>query len=272
MWRGRQPEEHCEGADALGHLLEEIVTRFGEVTVLAWTGKSSAYNSCLPASISVYNQTPYNPPSLEGEEMETYIAELRGKLSQQEALGIYNQINFLPPPRFAARRLHLPCIVFSVKRLSILERRRGDEKVYRAWVGRGTVDLTTADSLPPRKPQRLVFVHPWIAYIRGPSDEDAWGSESESVVDFDSNSEHDTGSDELVPPSPLDDGPEPQVDDYTWALQMIARLGQPFNALLLVQQPNRHYTRVATENEIVVPGLGTDITPRDIRVTVLEIL
>ncbi|KIK15331.1 hypothetical protein PISMIDRAFT_115314, partial [Pisolithus microcarpus 441] len=43
-----------EGADALGHLLEEIVTRFGEVTVLAWTGKSSSYNSCLPASISVY--------------------------------------------------------------------------------------------------------------------------------------------------------------------------------------------------------------------------
>ncbi|KIK14219.1 hypothetical protein PISMIDRAFT_117382, partial [Pisolithus microcarpus 441] len=38
-----------EGADALGHLLEEIVARFGEVTVLAWSGKSSSYNSCLPA-------------------------------------------------------------------------------------------------------------------------------------------------------------------------------------------------------------------------------
>ncbi|KAI6039931.1 hypothetical protein EDC04DRAFT_3089926 [Pisolithus marmoratus] len=34
-----------EGADALGHLLEEIVARFGEVTVLAWSGKSSSYNS-----------------------------------------------------------------------------------------------------------------------------------------------------------------------------------------------------------------------------------
>ncbi|KIK22500.1 hypothetical protein PISMIDRAFT_73828, partial [Pisolithus microcarpus 441] len=43
-----------EGADALGRLLEEIVTRFGEVTVLAWSGKSSSYNSCLPASVSVY--------------------------------------------------------------------------------------------------------------------------------------------------------------------------------------------------------------------------
>ncbi|KAI6156808.1 hypothetical protein BKA82DRAFT_148345, partial [Pisolithus tinctorius] len=43
-----------EGAEALGHLLEEIVDRSGEVTVLAWSGKSSPYNSCLPASLSVY--------------------------------------------------------------------------------------------------------------------------------------------------------------------------------------------------------------------------
>ncbi|KIK23995.1 hypothetical protein PISMIDRAFT_99596, partial [Pisolithus microcarpus 441] len=43
-----------EGADALGHLLEEIVARSGEVAVLAWSGKSSSYNSCLPASVSVY--------------------------------------------------------------------------------------------------------------------------------------------------------------------------------------------------------------------------
>ncbi|KAI6016796.1 hypothetical protein BKA83DRAFT_475806 [Pisolithus microcarpus] len=204
--------------------------------------------------------------------METYTTELRGKLSQREALSIYNQVNHLPPARFAARRLRLPCIVFSVKRLSIQERRNGDEKVYRAWVGPKTVDFTTADSLPLRQPQRLVFAHPWISYIRGPSDEYAWGNDEESVVDFDSNSEHDTGSDEVVPPSPLDGGPEPQVDDYTRALRLIARLGQPFNALLLVQQPNRHYTRVATENEIIVPGLGTDITSRDVRATVLEIL
>ncbi|KAI5982357.1 hypothetical protein EDC04DRAFT_3132001 [Pisolithus marmoratus] len=56
-----------EGADALGHLLEEIVARSGEVTVLAWSGKSSSHNSCLPASVSVYSQTPYNPPSWKGK-------------------------------------------------------------------------------------------------------------------------------------------------------------------------------------------------------------
>ncbi|KAI6095815.1 hypothetical protein F5141DRAFT_1265501 [Pisolithus sp. B1] len=261
-----------EGANALGHLLEEIVTRFGEVTVFAWSGKSS-YNSCLPASISVYNQTPYNPPCLEEEEMETCITELRDNLSQQEALCIYNQIYSLPLASFAARRLHLPCIVFSVRRLVMQEIRNDNEKVYRARVsGLGTVEFTTADSLPLQKPQNLVFVHPWISHIRGPSDGDAWGGGSESVVDFGSHSENDTGSDEVVPISPLSTIPVPRVDVHTRALQMIARLGQPFSALLLVQQPGRHYTRVATENEIVIRGLGTNITSQNIRTTVLEIL
>ncbi|KIO01973.1 hypothetical protein M404DRAFT_148646, partial [Pisolithus tinctorius Marx 270] len=46
--------QYGERVDALGHLLEEIVARTSEVTVLAWSGQSSSYNSCLPASISVY--------------------------------------------------------------------------------------------------------------------------------------------------------------------------------------------------------------------------
>ncbi|KAI6122112.1 hypothetical protein EV401DRAFT_2070207 [Pisolithus croceorrhizus] len=254
-----------EGADALGHLLEEIVARFGEVTVLAWSGKSSSYNSCLPASVSVYNQTPYNPPSLEGEEMETCIAELRGKLLQLDALSIYSRIDFLPPARFATRRLHLPCIVFPVRRLGIQETHSGNEKVYRARIsGLGRVEFTTADDLPLQEPNKLVFAHPWIGYIRGPSNGVSWGDDSDS----DSN----VGSDEVVPPSPLEAVPAPQVDDYTRALQMIARLGQPFSALLLVQRPSGEYKRVAAEHEIVVTGLGTDINSKNIQAKVLEIL
>ncbi|KAI6015973.1 hypothetical protein EDC04DRAFT_2608614 [Pisolithus marmoratus] len=42
--------------------------------------------------------------------------------------------------------------------------------------------------------------------------------------------------------------------------EMIARLGQPFNALLLLQQLYGEYKRAAADNEIVVPGLGTSIT------------
>ncbi|KAI6038673.1 hypothetical protein EDC04DRAFT_1931148 [Pisolithus marmoratus] len=263
--------QYGEGAHALGHLLEEVVARSGEVTVLAWWGKSSSYNSCLPASISVYSQTPYKPPPLEGEEMETRIRELRRKLSQPEVLKISEQIGSLPPARFATRRLYLPCIVFSVKRLGIQELRSDNEKLYRARVpGLGNVNFTSTDDLPLQQPRKFVFAHPWIHYIRGPSDGVTWGDDSVSDTESNAGSDSDAGSDHL--PSPLHAVPAPQIDGYTRALQMIARLGQPFNALLLLQQPNGEYKRVAAENEIIVSGLGAGVTSKVIEVKVLEVL
>ncbi|KAI6098485.1 hypothetical protein F5141DRAFT_1205368 [Pisolithus sp. B1] len=237
-----------EGADALGHLLEEIVTRFGDVTVLAWSGKSSSYN-----------------------KMETHVTELRGKLSQEVALSIYNQINRLPPARFAARRLHLPCIVFSVRRLSIQEGGSSNAKVYRAKVsGVGNVEFTTADDLTLEKQKKIVFAHPWIRHIRGPGSEVTGEGDSESDTDTDLDPNSDDGSDEVAPSHFV--ATAPRVGGYVRALQMIARLGQPFNALLLVQQPNGEYKRVAAEYEIVVPGLATDITRKSIQAKVLEVL
>ncbi|KAI6037825.1 hypothetical protein EDC04DRAFT_2604489 [Pisolithus marmoratus] len=243
-----------DGADALGHLLEEIVARSGEVTVLAWSGRSSSYNTCLLASISVYSQSPHNPPPLQGEEMETCIMELCGRFSQQEALDIYGQINSLVPARFAARRLQLPCVFFSIIKLTMQGLGEGGEKLYLAKVsGRGQVFFRTTDDLLS-VPQKYIFAHPWIRHIRGPSN---------------GNVEFEAGLDEVAPPSSL---PLPQVDDYTRALQLIARLEQPFNALLLAQQPDGEYKRVAANNEILVPGFGTDITPQNIKVEVLDIL
>ncbi|KAI6146669.1 hypothetical protein BKA82DRAFT_2189167 [Pisolithus tinctorius] len=249
-----------ERADALGHLLEEIVARSGEVTVLAWSGKSSSYNSCLPASISVYNQTPHSPPLIEGEEMERCINELREKLPKQEVRSICNKINRLPSVRFAARRLHLPCIIFPVK--SLEKPYEGNEKLYRARVsGLGQVEFTTTDDLLRNEPRKFVFAHPWIRYFRGPSSGVAWGDDLESDTD--------TDFDGVVPSHAVS---APRIDNYIRVLEMIARLGQPFNALLLVQQPNGEYKRVAAENEIVVSGLGTNIAPKNVRATVLEIL
>ncbi|KIO00319.1 hypothetical protein M404DRAFT_153134 [Pisolithus tinctorius Marx 270] len=171
--------------------------------------------------------------------MERCIKELRDKLPRKDALSIYRLINRLSPARFATRRLHLPCIVFSVR--SLEKPCEGNGKLYRAQVsGLGQVEFTTADDLSLNEPRKFVFAHPWIRHIRGPS---------------------------ITPMHPA-----PQVGNYTRALEMVARLGQPFSALLLVQEPNGEYKRVAAENEIVVPGLGTDITSKNIRAKVLEIL
>ena len=47
------PVTYGEGQQrALGRLLQEMLIRSGDVTILAWTGKASDYNSCLPADIA----------------------------------------------------------------------------------------------------------------------------------------------------------------------------------------------------------------------------
>ena len=50
--------------NALGRLLQEIVTQSGDITALDWVGKSSEFNSCLPVDIISYNSPPYTLPSL----------------------------------------------------------------------------------------------------------------------------------------------------------------------------------------------------------------
>jgi hypothetical protein len=46
--------------NALGRLLQEIVARSGDISALDWVGKSSKFNSCLPADISSYKALPFN--------------------------------------------------------------------------------------------------------------------------------------------------------------------------------------------------------------------
>jgi len=259
-----------EGEDALGHLLEGIIAHLGEVTVLAWTGSPSSYNSCLPSTLAVYSQTPYTPPTLDAGDVQLRITQLPTALTRGEAMHIYNRIVHLPPARFANRRLQLPCIVFHVRSLGVKGwDNRGNR--YRAKVsGLGMVEFTTVDRLPLAEPRRLVFIHPWINDIRGPHG--GIGVDAlDSDVDIDSESEvgKDAGTDEESGVSPPLDAP---VDDHTLALQMIVRLRQPFNALLLLRQLGGEYRRVAAETEIVVQVSGNRIRSKDIYAEVLDIL
>ena len=51
------PVIYGEGNQAVGRLLEYILTRSGDVTLLAWTGRSSSsHHSYLPADLTVYNE------------------------------------------------------------------------------------------------------------------------------------------------------------------------------------------------------------------------
>ncbi|KAF8437301.1 hypothetical protein L210DRAFT_3631847 [Boletus edulis BED1] len=212
-----------EGDAALGHLLEEIVSRSGEVTVLSWIGKSSSYNSYLPATLAVYSEPPGSSPTINDVDMNMHIATLRNSLSQTDATLIYDRITRLPPSRFANRRLYLPCIVFTVRRLGTHVFANGQEHRYRARIsGIGDVEFQTSDRLPLAEPRKLILVHPEVQRM--------------------TTCRHDGHL-------------------------------HPFHALLLQQQPNGEFKRVATEHEIIVPGMKYSINfTKDVRTEVVEIL
>ncbi|KAF8119527.1 hypothetical protein EV363DRAFT_1079731, partial [Boletus edulis] len=139
------------------------------------------------------------------------------------------------------------------------------ENHYRAKVsGIGDVTFQTSDTLPLAEPRKLIFVHPWIRELCDPLEGFPWGS----TVDDDDGSDTDT-----EPTSPLPVLPTTAMDGYTRALRLIVRLQQPFHALLLEQQPNGEFKRVAAEHEIVIPGIKRPHTfSRDIRTGVVDIL
>ncbi|KAG2356060.1 hypothetical protein BDR07DRAFT_1613333 [Suillus spraguei] len=99
--------------NALGRLLQEIVARSGDITVLDWIGQPSEFNSCLPAHIVSYT-TPRTLPSLSEDDIHTQVSSLRQTVPTDVALKFYDQLLQLRAPRFANCRLHLPCISFHV--------------------------------------------------------------------------------------------------------------------------------------------------------------
>jgi hypothetical protein len=306
------------GKDALGQLLENIVARSGDVTVIAWTGTPLSYNSALPDSLAVYSQIPYSPPPMEANELDTCVEQLRIRLAPQDVTAFYNQVIPLPRATFSNRCLQLPCIMFSVGKIGVHVLGGSQGKMYHAAVSLlGKVEFKTADAMPLKHPWKLVFVHPWLRDLHDPlggfvpddeqevesdaGSDDEWEAESDAGPDDEQEAESDAGSDDewedesdagpddeqeaesdgdeddciddaSAPASPLYAEPSPQVDTFTQALRMIARLGCPFNALLLERQPNGQYKRVAANHEILVPGLPSKTNPKDIRAMVLEIV
>ena len=259
---------------ALGHLLEGIVARSGEVTVLDWTGKMSQYNSCLPATLGVYSQPPSTSPAIGDAEMDGHVAALRDSLSETDATLVYDRIIRLPPVRFFNRRLHLPCIIFPVRRLGVQDFGRGHEYRYRARVSvLGDVEFRTSDRPSLTEPRKLILVHPWLRGLHDPPNGFGWENTAEDDED---ESDSDPGSERgSAPTTPLHALPATMIDDYTRALRLVVRLQQPFHVLLLQQQHNGEFKRVASEHKIVVPGIqrrpGINLA-RDIRAEVVEIL
>ncbi|KAG0691475.1 hypothetical protein DFH29DRAFT_978165 [Suillus ampliporus] len=94
----------------------------GDITVLDWIGNSSEFDTCLPADITSYEAPPFTLSSLSEDEMQT--SALRHVVAAELASGLYHILDRLSPPRFTHRRLHLPCIAFSLGTISLIPRIR----------------------------------------------------------------------------------------------------------------------------------------------------
>ncbi|KAN0091475.1 hypothetical protein V8E55_005041 [Tylopilus felleus] len=216
------PVIYGEGNQAVGRLLEYILPRPDNVTLLAWTGSSGRYHSCLPSDLTVYHEIvpPHIPAPLETVKMDGLVTALHSSLPDLSlVIALYERLYDLPPPSLVAGRLRLPGIVFPLADLAPLSESdpESDFSVYRVTSPMlGDVEIKTRDNLSGMR--GALLMHPWI----GP------------LLDQDSSCG------------------EALFDRTTCALRLAVRLKQPFGALLLAPLGRTQYRRVATDMLIMV--------------------
>jgi hypothetical protein len=279
------PIVYGEGDGALGRLLAQLLTTSGDTSILAWSGKSGSFNSCLPANITVFDQLPIThiPPALERAEMDKIITRLWSSSPDSTSImRLYDRLHALPVPSFAGQRMKLPCLHFKLGPLSVSRGKSG--RVFRAQTSSlGVVEIRSEDDLS--RSRSLYLVHPWIDFLLDRQPVGSWIHEEYTDDRSSSSGElplfpdpsgipsaspqtraarlvahlrrpfggrtiaFPPGVSSLPPPSSLR-----QVDKQMGALQVIARLRQPFGALLLTPDLGNvaAYRRVAAESLITV--------------------
>ncbi|KAG2139824.1 uncharacterized protein EDB93DRAFT_1252946 [Suillus bovinus] len=238
--------------NALGRLLQEIVARSGDITVLDWIGQPSEFNSCLPAYITSYATPPRTLPSLSEYQIQTTISSLRtNSVAVDLASKLYDQLDNTSAARFANCRLHLPCMVFRVTEVSLGYDSSQDTRYEVKADGLHDLLITTKEpilQLSRMRPtqQTFILVRPCNRSLLELPDFADLQDDTESEGDY------------LTPPSsPSDDLPSPslvkqEVDDLeSRALRLLVQLGQPFSAFLLARQRGGEYKRVASDRDII---------------------
>ncbi|KAG2337663.1 hypothetical protein BDR05DRAFT_969966 [Suillus weaverae] len=255
--------------NALGRLLQEIVAQSGDITALDWVGKSSEFNSCLPADIASYEAPPCTLPSLSEDEIQSSVSSLRSVVALESASKLYQTLDYLSAPRFAHRRLHLPCIVFPVTEARRRPGRDQDTYTYELTSdGLHDLQITTEDRLIPFSPARpppawqtILLIRPWshhLLELHDPADD------MQSVEDWSMT-------------SPLHDSPPAQnepvySDPHLRALRLIVRLGQPFGGFLLARQRNGEFKRIASDHDIIAQVKDMTSVDNMMDIRILEIL
>ena len=266
--------------NALGRLLQEIIALSGDISCLDWVGKSSEFNSCLPANITSYAAPPFVVPSLSEDEMQTAVSSLRGAGVVGLASQLYTTLDLLAAPRFAQRRLLLPCIVFTVTQVALRPSQEQETCFTYTIKANGLHDLLikTEDRLVPfshkvHNRQKLLLVRPWdrdlMESLYDFAEPSSLADDAQSTITEDSTAKK-------MPSSSLGGADDVPIDSEfgSRASRLIVGLGQPFRALLLAatQQWGREYNRIAADHNIIAQ-LKNMTSVRDMMdVRTLEIL
>jgi hypothetical protein len=237
---------------ALGRLLQKIVDRSGDITALDWVGKSSEFNSCLPAEIASYEDPSYEPPHLSEDAIQTSVSSLRNVVATDSALKLYTLLSRLPRPRFAQRRLQLPCMVFGVT--EVRQSHAQDEQLNFTYevkaAGLRDLSIKTKQKLShfslerPMLKETLLLVRPWNRHLLELG-LPALTDETQSIDDVSHSAVPDLSDGFVGERGAID------LDSYSQALRLIVRLGQEFNALLLSQQHSGECKRIASDRDII---------------------
>ena len=92
--------EYGEKDKALGWLLAQLLMSSGDTSILAWTGRSGSFNSCLPDNITAFSQsTSEFIPIIRRGEVEISVSKMRGSLFTS-ATRLYEQVRAVPGPSF----------------------------------------------------------------------------------------------------------------------------------------------------------------------------
>jgi hypothetical protein len=200
---------------ALGRLLGALLTRSADVSILAWTGKPSEYNTCLPAEITVYQESEslHIPDSIEEATLAASVSAMLSSLPSADidsAVRLHDRLLDVSPPELLHGRLKLPCILFSLPFVT-------QDPISRSYTATvpmlGKVEIKTAEDLPSSR--NMILVHPWFKCL-------------------------------LDPGIPLSESARRES-----ALKLLASLRQPFGALLLAWT-TRDYERIAADQLIRV--------------------
>ena len=223
------PGESVE--NALARLLAEIISQSGDISVLDWVGNASRIHSCFPAGIGSYETLPFLPTS-HTNKLQAPLPDTREFVEARANL--LSSLSTLELPHFTSPRLWLPCIVYSVSRITTVPQAKMPYRqnyVYKIRAeGLSPIDITLSHELKGTSGTRLPFV--------------------------------------LVRPL------QPKllaIDNISAGNNVIAMLGQPFSALLLkLETSGKHYKRVASSAHIVARPL--DVTSIFGKVRTLSVL